>query len=197
MVGITETVEGDLFMTTNSGRMVSLCEPKPEQIDLNDIALGLCIPRYCRHTRAAYTVAQHSVWVHDYLSAHGADPMTCMLGLMHDAPEYVLGDDLSPKKWLINRMAGFDLMKKLHDPLMGAICTAFELPWPWTVTETSHIKHADLAALSTECRDLRSHDVHYPAGLPDPWGERIVPLTDDKAMDAFLSTYHSACDLLC
>jgi 5'-deoxynucleotidase YfbR-like HD superfamily hydrolase len=90
----------DPFFCTYSGRCISVTNPDPSQIVIEDVARALSnIRRFGGHAHAPLTVAQHSVRV-SYLCAHE----DAYVGLLHDAQEMVVGDQISPIK---KRIAGF------------------------------------------------------------------------------------------
>ena len=86
-----------------SGRRLDLLDPSPLDIEIEDIARGLArVARWNGQTSGdhAFSVAEHSVVVEAlfgtlYPKASAAERLTCLL---HDAPEYVIGDMISPFK---------------------------------------------------------------------------------------------------
>ena len=86
-----------------SGRRLDLLDPTPVDIEIEDIAHGLAfVARWNGQTEGefAYSVAEHSVLVEQLFSAaNPAAPVKWQLAaLLHDAPEYVIGDMISPVK---------------------------------------------------------------------------------------------------
>src|ERR1700710_2598335 len=86
-----------------SGRRLDILDPSPLDVELSDIAHGLA-PGARRNGQTpggfAYSVAQHSVLVLEifgHLNA-GASDADKLSALLHDAPEYVMGDIISPFK---------------------------------------------------------------------------------------------------
>src|SRR5215218_7185183 len=76
------------FIQTLSGRRVNPLEPSPDDIDPADIARALAnLCRFGGHSRAFYSVAQHSVIVCDLLEQRDATPDEMMAALLHDAAE--------------------------------------------------------------------------------------------------------------
>ena len=110
-----------------SGRRLNLLEPSPLDIEIADIAHGLArVARWNGQTRGAhaFSVAQHSVLVERLvteLSPRLAREVQLM-ALLHDAPEYVIGDLISPFKAAI----GIDY-KALEERLQAAIHQRFGL----------------------------------------------------------------------
>lgn len=108
---------GRPWISSVSGKRLVLQEPDPAQIDVFDIAHHLSqINRYVGATFYPYSVAQHSVLVSYLMPEHH------MVGLLHDAPEYALGDDSSPKKRAIPEI------KALEAKWEEAIAAKFNLP---------------------------------------------------------------------
>ncbi len=86
-----------------SGRRLDLLDPSPLDIEISDIAHGLArVARWNGQTGGdhAFSVAQHSLLVEDIFSflVPGAPPDARLTALLHDAPEYVIGDMISPFK---------------------------------------------------------------------------------------------------
>src|ERR1700760_3451397 len=84
-----------------SGRRLDLLDPSPLDVEIEDIAHGLArVARWNGQTSgsAIFSVAQHSVLVLDVLDAMepGLPETTRLMVLLHDAPEYVIGDMISP-----------------------------------------------------------------------------------------------------
>lgn len=127
----------------SSGRPFWPLDPRPEDISIEDIVDGLTgICRYCGHTRWHYSVAQHS-----YLVSKVVNPRFALAGLLHDAPEALLGDVITPVKRLIK-----DVYRKLEDDSMRAVATKYDFIYD----EETHleVKIADEILLATELRDV-------------------------------------------
>ena len=113
-----------------SGRRLDLLDPDPADIAIEDIAHGLArVARWNGQTIGdhAYSVAQHALLVEDITAASAPDwPVAWRLAaLLHDAPEYVVGDLISPFKAAI----GLDY-KAFENRLLAAIHARFGLPYP-------------------------------------------------------------------
>ena len=137
-----------------SGRRLDLLDPSPLDIEIADIAHGLArVARWNGQTLGdhAFSVAQHCLLVEALLADLEPDwPAEWRLaGLLHDAPEYVVGDLISPFKAAL----GLDY-KAFELQLLAAIHARFGLPrgLPETVTRT--IKRADRIAAYHEARLL-------------------------------------------
>ncbi len=156
-----------------SGRRLDLLAPSPEDIEITDIAHGLArVARWNGQTTGdhAFSVAQHSLIVEEIATArHPGWPGELRLAaLLHDAPEYVVGDLISPFKAAI----GLNY-KSFEVRLLGAIHQRFGLPWPLAENVTSAIKQADQAAAYFEATRL--------AGFSLEEGERYFGRPGDLA----------------
>jgi len=108
-----------------SGRRLDLLDPTPMDIEIEDIAHGLAfVARWNGQTRGdyAYSVAEHSLLVEQIFGQmQPAAPVKWRLAaLLHDAPEYVIGDMISPVKAAVG--PGYET---LDDRLMAAIHIRF------------------------------------------------------------------------
>ena len=126
-----------------SGRRLDLLDPTPVDIEIADIAHGLAfVARWNGQTRGdfAYSVAEHSLLVTDiFVQQQPAAPVKWQLAaLLHDAPEYVIGDMISPVKAAVGPDYG-----ALDDRLTAAIHLRFGLPAQIPATVKRHIKRAD------------------------------------------------------
>lgn len=126
-----------------SGRRLDLLDPTPMDIEVEDIAHGLAfVARWNGQTIGdyAYSVAEHSLLVTDIFSAKNPKaPVKWQLAaLLHDAPEYVIGDMISPVKAAVGPNYGL-----LDDKLMAAIHIRFGLPAQLPATIKKQIKAAD------------------------------------------------------
>jgi 5'-deoxynucleotidase YfbR-like HD superfamily hydrolase len=86
-----------------SGRRLDLLDPSPLDVEIEDIAHGLSrVARWNGQTagRSAFSVAQHSLLVDELCGFIDPklDPQWRLAALLHDAPEYVIGDLISPFK---------------------------------------------------------------------------------------------------
>ena len=86
-----------------SGRRLDLLDPTPVDIEIEDIAHGLAfVPRWNGQTKGdwPYSVAEHSLLVERIFTRAGKapEPRWQLAALLHDAPEYVIGDMISPVK---------------------------------------------------------------------------------------------------
>jgi 5'-deoxynucleotidase YfbR-like HD superfamily hydrolase len=126
-----------------SGRRLDLLDPTPMDIEVEDIAHGLAfVARWNGQTIGdyAYSVAEHSLLVTDiFLAQNPTAPIKWQLAaLLHDAPEYVIGDMISPVKAAVGPDYGV-----LDDRLKAAIHIRFGLPAQLPVAIKKQIKKAD------------------------------------------------------
>ena len=124
-----------------SGRRLDLLDPSPLDVEIADIAHGLArVARWNGQTRGdfAFSVAQHSLIVEKIVAAKEPDPRWRMAALLHDGPEYVVGDMISPFKSVI----GGDY-KAVEKRLQAAIHLRFGLPGEIPVAIEKAIKIAD------------------------------------------------------
>ncbi|WP_106746591.1 YfbR-like 5'-deoxynucleotidase [Yoonia maritima] len=126
-----------------SGRRLDLLDPTPVDIEIEDIAHGLAfVARWNGQTRGdfAYSVAEHSLLVAEIfkLQQPSAPVKWQLAALLHDAPEYVIGDMISPVKAAV----GPDY-EALDTRLTAAIHIRFGLPAQIPATVKRHIKKAD------------------------------------------------------
>jgi len=129
-----------------SGRRLNLLDPSPIDIEIEDIAHGLSrVARWNGQTGGdwAFSVAQHSLVVEEIFRRlrPGAEPTACRAALLHDAPEYVVGDLITPFK----NAVGLDY-RALERRLLQAIHIRFALPARLPKTAAALIKRADRAA---------------------------------------------------
>jgi uncharacterized protein len=125
-----------------SGRRLDLLDPTPVDIEIIDIAHGLAfVARWNGQTRGdwPYSVAEHSLLVEQIFGRMGSFPAKWQLAaLLHDAPEYVIGDMISPVKAAVG--AGYG---ELDQRLTAAVHLRFGLPAVLPAPIKKAIKAAD------------------------------------------------------
>jgi 5'-deoxynucleotidase YfbR-like HD superfamily hydrolase len=130
-----------------SGRRLDLLDPSPLDIEIEDVAHGLArVARWNGQTKGAhiFSVAQHSLLTEAIARQQSRlDRSRLLAVLLHDAPEYVIGDMISPFKAVI----GSDY-KTVEARLLAAIHMRFGLP---------AILPADLMALIKACDRSAAH----------------------------------------
>ena len=179
-----------------SGRRLDLLDPHPSDIEIADIAHGLArVARWNGQTHGphALSVAQHAVIVTDIALAlePGLDPSWQRAALLHDAPEYVIGDLISPFKAAI----GLDY-KSFEERLLAAIHTRFSLPYPLSEDRRLAIKRADRVAAYYEAVGLAGFSSAEAAEffgpvevLPEPAASSLMDLTPWSVSDAEAQFY--------
>ncbi|WP_210528683.1 HD domain-containing protein [Rubellimicrobium arenae] len=126
-----------------SGRRLDLLDPTPFDIEVEDIAHGLAfVARWNGQTVGdwPYSVAEHSLLVEEIFGATAPDPTTRwrLAALLHDAPEYVIGDMISPVKTVLGEGYG-----ALDARLAAAVHLRFGLPATLPREVKAAIKKAD------------------------------------------------------
>lgn len=137
-----------------SGRRLDLLDPSPLDVEITDIAHGLArVARWNGQTvgNHAFSVAQHSLLVEEIVGGlqPDADRRTKLAALLHDAPEYVIGDMISPFKAAV----GGDY-KAVEHRLQTAIHRCFGLPPTLPEQLKKLIKRADQIAAYFEATQL-------------------------------------------
>ena len=181
-----------------SGRRLDLLDPSPLDIEIEDIAHGLArMARWNGQTKGAhaFSVAQHSMLVEQIACrlAPDVDRQWRLAALLHDAPEYVIGDLISPFKAAV----GLDY-KAFEHRLLAAIHVRFGLPVPMPEPVTRLIKRADQAAAFLEATTLagftRTEAAKYfgpvpAAALEGPLLASLDPLPPGTVSDRYLKRF--------
>jgi 5'-deoxynucleotidase YfbR-like HD superfamily hydrolase len=141
-----------------SGRRLDLLDPSPLDIEIEDIAHGLArVARWNGQTNGAhiYSVAQHCLFVEALARVRSPrlDSRCRLAVLLHDAPEYVIGDMISPFKVVIG-----DAYKAIERRLLTAIHLRFGLPAATPQAIEALIKAADRQAAFLEATRLAGFD---------------------------------------
>ncbi|GAA4109823.1 hypothetical protein GGR00_001064 [Aminobacter aganoensis] len=137
-----------------SGRRLDLLDPSPLDVEISDIAHGLArVARWNGQTSGdhAFSVAQHSLLVEEIFRriVPAASPDAQLAALLHDAPEYVIGDMISPFKSVVG--GGY---KACEERLQHAIHVRFGLPAEIGAGLKKDIKRADQIAAYFEATVL-------------------------------------------
>jgi uncharacterized protein len=136
-----------------SGRRLDLLDPSPLDIEIEDIAHGLArVARWNGQTEGAhiFSVAQHSLLAEMIARRHlRLDHSRQLAVLLHDAPEYVIGDMISPFKAVIG-----DAYKSVESRLLAAIHLRFGLPPALPADFVDLIKACDRSAAYLEATRL-------------------------------------------
>ncbi len=136
-----------------SGRRLDLLDPSALDIEIADIAHGLArVARWNGQTEGAhiFSVAQHCLLVESIARQRARlDRRSRLAILLHDAPEYVIGDMISPFKAVIG-----DAYKAVEARLLAAIHLRFGLPAVLAPDLVALIKASDRAAAYLEATRL-------------------------------------------
>ena len=176
-----------------SGRRLDLLDPSPLDVEVEDIAHGLSrVARWNGQTSGdwAFNVAQHSLLVEDLLARLRPDPPPAwrLAALLHDSPEYVIGDLITPFKAAV----GLDY-KALERRLLQAIHLRFGLPASLPKPLASAIKRADRVAAYLEATQLAGFETAEARrffGRHDAFGDiALAPWPPDQAKKQFLDRH--------
>ncbi|MDZ7628080.1 MAG: HD family hydrolase [Parvularculaceae bacterium] len=142
-----------------SGRRLDLLDPSPVDVEIEDIAHGLArVARWNGQTTGElpFTVAQHSLLVVDFCEAMRPEwPAKWRLAaLLHDAPEFVIGDMISPFKSALG-----ESYRSIERRLQAAIHLRFGLPAALPEAAAKTIKRADRASAFFEATQLAGFSV--------------------------------------
>jgi 5'-deoxynucleotidase YfbR-like HD superfamily hydrolase len=136
-----------------SGRRLDLLDPSPLDIEIEDIAHGIArVPRWNGQTKGPhiFSVAQHTLLVDTIARQQGPIDDKLRLAIMlHDAPEYVVGDMITPFKTVIG-----DSYKVVESRLLSAIHLRFGLPAHLPPAQEKTVKKADRGAAYLEATRL-------------------------------------------
>ena len=178
-----------------SGRRLDLLEPSPLDIEIEDIAHGLArVARWNGQTKGdhAFSVAQHSVLVERLVMELNPrlTRQARLMALLHDSPEYVVGDLISPFKAAV----GINY-KTLEEKLQMAIHLRFGLPAQVPAPLKSLLKRADHLSAYYEATQLAGFEEAQarrlfgapPKVLKTP---RLAPLSTAEAQAQFLARFH-------
>jgi 5'-deoxynucleotidase YfbR-like HD superfamily hydrolase len=180
-----------------SGRRLDLLDPSPLDIEISDIAHGLArVARWNGQTGGdhAFSVAQHSLLVEAIYSrqAKDATPDRQLAALLHDAPEYVIGDMISPFKSVVG--GGY---KAVEERLQRSIHISFCLPAEIGEKLKKDIKRADQVAAYFEATMLagfsEAEAVQFfgrPRGISAD-GLNILPVSTRAVQKAFLKRFEA------
>jgi 5'-deoxynucleotidase YfbR-like HD superfamily hydrolase len=180
-----------------SGRRLDLLDPSPLDVEVEDIARGLArVARWNGQTKGAhaFSVAQHTLLVDRIvgLTAPGLDVEARLAVLLHDAPEYVIGDLISPFKLLLGGE-----YRAIEARLLSAIHRRFGVRTPLAPQVASAIKSADRVAAYFEATRLAGFgEREARAFFGSPHGMSaddldLVPWPAAKAEKRFLARFRS------
>jgi hypothetical protein len=195
-----DTASARAWQRMLSGRRLDLLDPSALDVEIEDIAHGLArVARWNGQTKGAhiFSVAQHSLLVEAVARARvpRLDRSLRLAVLLHDAPEYVIGDMITPFKAVIG-----DTYKAVEKRLLTAIHLRFGLPPELPADVRRVIKAADAGAAFLEATQLAGFSIeealHFfgarPA-LPEAVErEHLTPWPADTAQERFLAQVRRA-----
>ena len=157
-----------------SGRRLDLLDPTPVDIEIGDIAHGLAfVARWNGQTYGdwPYTVAEHALLVEHIFSLidPAVAPKWQLAALLHDAPEYVIGDMISPVKAALGQEYG-----EMDERLTAAIHRRFGLPAALPAPIRKRIKTADRISARLEAIRI--------AGFSEAEARRLFPVANADIM---------------
>lgn len=180
-----------------SGRRLDLLDPSPLDIEIEDIAHGLArVARWNGQTNGAhiFSVAQHTLLVEAVLRQQTprVDHRVRLAAMLHDAPEYVIGDMISPFKAVIGGS-----YKVVEKRLLSAIRIRFGLPAILPAEIEQQIKAADMGAAyleathlagfaQAEAKRLFGRDPKLPAAIEKDY---VTPWSAGRAEKQFLARF--------
>ena len=177
-----------------SGRRLDLLDPSPIDIEIIDIAHGLArVSRWNGQTKGnnPMSVAQHSVLVEKILTLNAPkmERRWRLAALLHDSPEYVIGDMISPFKYALG-----GIYRDIESRLDAAIHIRFGLPATLPPNVKRAIKRADGMAAwleATQLAGFSEDDATKIIGKPPgtPTSMRVRPKSADEAAEAFLKRF--------
>jgi hypothetical protein len=194
--GLTRNVPARAWQRMLSGRRLDLLDPSPLDIEIEDIAHGLSrVARWNGQTIGPhiFSVAQHSLLVERIAAqiepAIGRGERLFML--LHDAPEYVIGDMISPFKAVIG-----DAYKSTENKILSAILLRFSLPAAPAPATLKLAKQADRAAAFFEAVALAGFTRREaerifgrPAISPQALSVEITPTPVEATQARFLARF--------
>jgi uncharacterized protein len=180
-----------------SGRRLDLLDPSPLDIEIADIAHGLArVARWNGQTNGThiFSVAPPPLLVEVVMreQAPRLDHRLRLAALLHDAPEYVIGDMISPFKAVIGGS-----YKLVENRLLAAIHVRFGLPPALPAEITQQIKAADRGAAyleatwlagfaEAEAKRLFGRDPGLPEAVMQDY---LTPWSAGKAEKRFLARF--------
>lgn len=195
---VATLIKGDIthraWQRMLSGRRLDILNPSPLDIEIEDIAYGLArVSRWNGQTRGkhSFSVAQHCVLVERLVHANAPklDQKWYLAALLHDAPEYVIGDMITPFKHVLG-----GIYRDIESGLDRAVNIRFGLPASLPETVQRTIKRADRMAAWLEATQLAGFSESEaakifikPAGTPA--NIRLRPQSPDEAAASFLRRF--------
>lgn len=192
---LSSTAQPRAWQRMLSGRRLDLLDPSPVDIEIEDIAHGLArVARWNGQTRGPlpFNVAQHSLIVEEFCGAFkpGWPVRWRLAALLHDAPEFVIGDMISPFKAQLG-----DQYKTIEHRLQQAVHLRFSLPADLPDTVEKTIKRADRASAYFEAVQLAGFEAAEarkffgaPRGVTAP---TLSAMTPTQAYDRYVARFNA------
>jgi hypothetical protein len=185
------------YMHVSNGGKYWPFDPRPDEIFIDAIAHQLATSARWQgatqhrrfKSRIFYSVAEHSVYVARDVRLRQNRPDLALEALLHDAPEYVIGDLIRPLKYDPAFHAPFKAVEELNE---RAVAEKFNLVYPWP----KEIKLGDEAVCQSENAQIvpRNADEEWQSGLLHDdtvdAGIEIQMLEPYPAKELFLLEYH-------
>ena len=176
---VSDETAGDFragdWLQTHSGRQFWPLDPRPDDVDIHDIAHALSmLCRFGGHCDKFYSVAEHSIHVSNY-SRDDA-----LWGLLHDASEAYLVDIPRPLKRMMPNY------REIEEGVQQAICRAFDLP----KAMPARVEFVDRAILMDERLQIMSGSTQAWSTDIEPLGVSIGGYQPSTAKILFLETFH-------
>lgn len=177
--------KGD-YIQVYSGKQFWPLDPRPEDIDINDIAHALSMQcRFSGHTSVFYSVASHSCMV----AMSVVEPSARLWALLHDASEAYLQDVSTP----IKHDPFMKRYREVESALQAAIFRRFGLfgEAPETVVEADRLMlRAEAEQLMTPCDNIWGK---WFEGIPK-WNGRLIPRSPQESKELFLQAFYTLYD---
>ena len=183
-----------------SGRRLDILNPSPLDVEIEDIAHGLArVARWNGQTRGGeiFSVAQHSALVAEIFALldPGAPARWKLFALLHDAPEYVIGDMISPFKAALGQV-----YREVEERLARAVCQRFSLnpePPPALAKMTKRADRISAFFEATLFAGFEADEAQKLFGAPevdlDSIAHLLAPMKPEEAQALFLAAFR-ACD---
>lgn len=177
---MTDTWQRGDWMQTHSGRRFYPLDPRPDDVDIDDIAHALAhLCRYAGHVDRFYSVAEHCV-----LLSHAVPVELALDALMHDAAEAYVVDVPRPLK---RHLPGY---ADIEDRVLDKIWTAIGRDHPHPYRIPAEVKAADTRILLDERATLMANTVHeWDVDQLEPLGVTVAGWPPHLAKAAWLRRF--------
>lgn len=175
---------------TYSGKMVDILNYQATDFCIEDVAHSLSLKcRFSGHSSLFYSVSRHSINVYFVVKALGANLETQLWALLHDAPEYIIGDMPSPLKKVMPQF------KEIDNTLTDRMIEAHDIVFPgWrTKIDFDLILSVDISMLLPEMGRFMNQPINIKGTAFYTIPESLIKLTSNWQDDEreFNMTYKS------